>query len=64
MTQADFFVHPSSYIDEGVEIGAGTKIWHFCHIISGSLIGPNCSIGQNVVIGPKVRVGARCKIPK
>jgi UDP-2-acetamido-3-amino-2,3-dideoxy-glucuronate N-acetyltransferase len=45
-----------------VEIGAGTKIWHFSHIISGSKIGDNCSIGQNVVIGPDVSIGCSCKI--
>ena len=58
----DYFVHESSYVDEGVEIGAGTKIWHFCHIHSGAKIGKNCSIGQNVnisgtaVIGDNVRI--------
>ena len=56
------FIHESSYIDERVEIGAGTKIWHFSHILSGSHIGKNCNIGQNVVIGPDVSMGNGCKI--
>lgn len=56
------FIHPSSYIDEDVEIGEGTKIWHFCHIMRGSKIGKNCNIGQNVVIGPDVEIGSGCKI--
>lgn len=57
-----YFVHDSSYIDDGVEIGADTSIWHFSHILSGSKIGKNCKIGQNVVIGPKATVGDGCKI--
>lgn len=57
-----FFVHPSSYIDEDVEIGEGTRIWHYCHILRGSKIGKNCAIGQNVMIGPDVKIGDRCKI--
>jgi UDP-2-acetamido-3-amino-2,3-dideoxy-glucuronate N-acetyltransferase len=55
-------VHESSYVDEGARIGKGTKIWHFCHILSGVSVGENCSIGQNVMIGPNVAVGAGCKI--
>ncbi|MGM0454085.1 MAG: acyltransferase [Thermodesulfobacteriota bacterium] len=58
----DFFVHESSYVDDNVVVGGGSKIWHFCHIISGSRIGENCNIGQNVVIGPDAAVGNRCKI--
>jgi UDP-2-acetamido-3-amino-2,3-dideoxy-glucuronate N-acetyltransferase len=58
----DYFSHGSSYADEGVEIGKGTKIWHFCHIIKGSRIGKDCKIGQNVVIGPDAAVGNNCKI--
>jgi UDP-2-acetamido-3-amino-2,3-dideoxy-glucuronate N-acetyltransferase len=56
------YIHPTSEIDNNVEIGAGSKIWHFSHIISGSKIGENCSIGQNVVIGPDVTIGEGCKI--
>ena len=58
----DYFVHTSSYVDEGVEIGAGTKIWHFCHILKGSRIGCGCKVGQNVVIGPNVCIGNNVKI--
>jgi UDP-2-acetamido-3-amino-2,3-dideoxy-glucuronate N-acetyltransferase len=58
----EFFVHKSSYVDDGVEIGIGTKIWHFSHILSGSTIGERCNIGQNVVIGPDVIIGNGCKI--
>lgn len=58
----DYFVHESAYIDEGCEIGKGTKIWHFSHVLSGSKIGQQCNIGQNVVIGPDVIVGNKCKI--
>jgi UDP-2-acetamido-3-amino-2,3-dideoxy-glucuronate N-acetyltransferase len=56
------FVHESSYLDEGVEVGEGTMIWHFCHLLSGTRIGRKCRIGQNVVIGPRVRVGNNVKI--
>lgn len=58
----DYFVHESSYVDEGCKIGAGTKIWHFSHIMSHCEIGENCNIGQNVVISPEVRLGRGCKI--
>jgi len=54
---ANFFVHESSYIDDNVEIGEGTKIWHFCHVLPHTKIGKNCSFGQNCVIGPKVKIG-------
>lgn len=57
-----FFVHPSSYVDENVSIGEGTKIWHFSHILKDTKIGKNCVIGQNVTIGPAVKIGNRCKI--
>jgi len=58
----NYFIHESSYVDDGVFIGSGTQIWHFCHIIVGSRIGEECKIGQNVVIGPDVIIGNRCKI--
>lgn len=58
----EYFVHPSSYIDKGVIIGKGTKIWHFSHVLPGSNIGENCVIGQNVMIGPDVRMENGCKI--
>ena len=57
-----FFAHETAVIDDGCEIGKGTKIWHFSHILSNSKIGENCNIGQNVVIGPEVEIGKNCKI--
>jgi UDP-2-acetamido-3-amino-2,3-dideoxy-glucuronate N-acetyltransferase len=57
-----YFVHETALIDKNVKIDAGTKIWHFSHLLSGSVIGKNCNIGQNVVIGPNVTVGNGCKI--
>lgn len=62
ITNNKFFIHESSYIDENVEIGDGTKIWHFSHIQSGSIIGENCSIGQNVNISNNVKIGNHVKI--
>jgi UDP-2-acetamido-3-amino-2,3-dideoxy-glucuronate N-acetyltransferase len=56
------FVHESSYVDDGAQIGAGTKVWHFCHVMPGAVIGRDCNIGQNVVVMNKVRVGDRVKI--
>lgn len=58
----DFFVHESSYVDDDVEIGEGTKIWYFCHIQKGARIGKNCSMGQNVNISNNVMIGNGCKI--
>lgn len=58
----DYFLHPSSFVDEGVVIGKGTKIWHFSHVLAGARIGENCSLGQNVNIGNNVIVGDGCKI--
>ncbi len=57
-----FFFHESSFVDEGVNIGDNTKIWHFSHILSGSKIGQNCSFGQNCVVGPKVNIGNGVKV--
>src|SRR5215510_4225613 len=58
----NYFVHESSYVDEPCEIGDGTKIWHFSHVMKGSRIGRNCNIGQNVVISPGVTIGNNVKI--
>lgn len=58
----NFFVHESSYIDDNVIIGNGTKIWHFCHIQSGARIGDNCSFGQNVNISNNVIIGNGVKV--
>lgn len=57
-----YFVHPSSFVDEDVEIGEGTKIWHFCHIQKGARIGKRCSLGQNVNVSNHVKVGDGCKL--
>lgn len=59
---AEYFVHPTSVIDDDVEIGEGTKIWHFCHIQSGARIGKRCSLGQNVNVSNNVKVGDGCKL--
>ena len=61
-TTTSYFAHESAYLDDNIEIGEGTKIWHFSHILPGSCIGKNCNIGQNVVIGPDVVIGDGCKI--
>lgn len=58
----NYFVHESSYVDDGCQIGEGTKIWHFSHIMKGCVIGKNCNIGQNVVISPGVVLGDGVKI--
>ena len=60
--QVAHYAHETAVIDEGCDIGAGTKIWHFSHVLKGSRIGEQCNIGQNVVIGPDVTIGNRCKI--
>ncbi len=57
-----YFAHETAVLDDGCDIGAGTKIWHFSHILKGSRIGENCNIGQNVVLGPDVTIGKDCKI--
>ncbi len=56
------FIHESAFVDAGCEIGEGTKIWHFSHVLSGSKIGRNCTLGQNVMAGPDVSIGDNCKI--
>src|SRR4029079_19241587 len=58
----NYFVHESSYVDEPCEIGEGTKVWHFSHVMSNSRIGRRCNIGQNVVISPQVTIGDNVKI--
>jgi len=58
----NYFVHSSSYVDEGAVIGEGTKIWHFSHIMSKAKIGKNCNIGQNVFIADDVILGDNCKV--
>jgi UDP-2-acetamido-3-amino-2,3-dideoxy-glucuronate N-acetyltransferase len=58
----DYFLHESSYVDEGARIGKGTKIWHFSHVMPGAVIGAGCNLGQNVVVMPGVRIGNNVKI--
>lgn len=60
--ETTYFAHETAVIDKDCHIGAGTKIWHFCHIMSHSRIGQNCNIGQNVVISPQVILGNRVKV--
>ncbi|MFZ2102383.1 MAG: acyltransferase, partial [Oricola sp.] len=55
-------IHESAYVDDPVTIGAGSRIWHFVHILPRSTIGENCSLGQNVMLGPNVAIGNGCKI--
>lgn len=62
MTEKLWFAHPSACIDEPATIGAGTKIWHFCHVSSGAVIGERCNFGQNVFIAPGVRIGSNVKV--
>lgn len=59
---SEFFVHESAVIDDGAEIGEGTRIWHFCHVSAGVSIGERCSLGQNVYVGNQVRIGSNVKI--
>ncbi len=58
----DVFVHESAYVDEGAQIGAGTKVWHFCHVLPGAVIGERCSLGQNVVVMNGASIGNNVKI--
>lgn len=62
MKEKAYFAHETAVIDEGCQIGAGTKIWHFSHIMPDANIGENCSLGQNVVVMPKVVLGDNCKV--
>lgn len=57
-----YFAHPSACVDPDARVGAGTKIWHFCHISAGCEIGGNCTLGQNVFVAPGVKIGSNCKI--
>jgi len=62
MKEKDYFIHESSYVDLPCQIGKGSKIWHFSHIMKNSVIGENCNIGQNVVVSPNVQLGNNVKI--
>lgn len=59
---ATYYVHPTAVIDEGAQIGAGTKIWHFCHVMPEAIIGGSCSLGQNVFVANKVKLGRNVKV--
>jgi UDP-2-acetamido-3-amino-2,3-dideoxy-glucuronate N-acetyltransferase len=60
--RTNVFVHPTAVVDEPVTLGDGARIWHFCHVMSGAVLGPGASLGQNVYVAPTVRLGANCKI--
>ena len=62
MNERLYYVHPSAYVDEPCEIGAGTKIWHFCHVMAHARLGENCNLGQNVFVAGDVLIGANVKI--
>lgn len=62
MSKKNFYAHETAVIDDGVDIGEGTKIWHFSHVMSEARLGKNCNIGQNVVISPEVILGDNCKV--
>lgn len=62
MTEAAYFAHESSYIDDGARVGNGTRIWHFSHIMAGAVVGENCNFGQNVVVSPDCVIGSNVKI--
>jgi UDP-2-acetamido-3-amino-2,3-dideoxy-glucuronate N-acetyltransferase len=59
---ADYFVHSSSFVDDGAVIGAGSNIWHFSHVMPGAVIGERCNLGQNVVVMPGTRLGNNVKV--
>ena len=60
--EKDYFSHPSAVIDDGATIGKGTKIWHFCHVMSTAILGEDCSLGQNVFVANGVRLGRNVKV--
>lgn len=62
MSGKDYFVHESSYVDEGAKIGKGTQIWHFCHVMGGAEIGEECRLGQNVFVARGVKLGRNVKV--
>ncbi|HTA28758.1 MAG TPA: acyltransferase, partial [Bacteroidia bacterium] len=60
--ETDIYIHPTAIVDEGCQIGEGSKIWHFCHVMAGSSLGKKCSLGQNVMIAPGVILGNNVKV--
>ena len=59
---ADFYAHPTAVLDAGCRVGAGSRIWHFCHLAAGAVLGENCSLGQNVFVADGVTLGRRVKV--
>jgi UDP-2-acetamido-3-amino-2,3-dideoxy-glucuronate N-acetyltransferase len=62
MIDPSAYVHPSAFVDDGATVGADTKVWHFCHLLPGAVVGARCSLGQNVVVMNGVRIGDNVKI--
>ena len=62
MTSGEYYIHPTAYVDQPCQIGPGTRVWHFCHIMQNSRIGKNCTLGQNVFVGAGVVIGSNVKI--
>ncbi len=62
MEDREYFIHPSSILEQGAQVGKGTRVWHFCHLMAGSVIGENCMIGQNVFVDRNVQIGNGVKI--
>lgn len=58
----NYFAHPTAVIDEGARVGAGSKVWHFCHVCAGAVVGANCTLGQNVFVASGARLGDGCKV--
>jgi UDP-2-acetamido-3-amino-2,3-dideoxy-glucuronate N-acetyltransferase len=61
-SETDIYIHPTAIVDEGCKIGEGSKIWHFCHLMTGAIIGKKCSLGQNVMVAPGVILGNNVKV--
>ncbi len=62
MSEPDYFIHPSAIVDEGATLGPGTKVWHFCHIMPGAVLGERCNLGQNVFVADDVTLGNNVKV--
>ena len=60
--KVDYYAHPTAVVDAGARIGAGSKVWHFCHLMPDCELGPDCSLGQNVFVATGVRLGRGCKV--
>lgn len=62
MSEPPAYIHPTAIVDDGAEVGPGSKIWHFVHVLAGTKLGRNCVLGQNVMVGPRVVIGDGCKL--